>query len=66
MTIHYLDVDGAPAVYDDTFTEMPRKLINGRWKTLYDYRSMLMDSVTITKERFDEMVAQQETEGGQP
>ena len=72
MTIHYLDVDGAPAVFDDTYADLPRKLIDGRWVRMYT-RAIFDDGVPITKERFDEMVAKlggsadpwEDSEGGQ-
>lgn len=59
MTITYYDVDGVPGQFDDTFVEMPKVYVRGEWRTRYDVERFANNATPISKDRFDEMVAQQ-------
>ena len=57
MTERYLDVNGVPGLDDGV--KIPRTFVNGRWITRYDVDRFFENAYPISKQRFDEMVAQQ-------
>jgi len=57
MTIHYLNYNGIPVEHDDSYARVTRKLVDGEWVRVYDNRTLLQDSVVISKAEFDRMVA---------
>lgn len=59
MSTIYVNVDGTPGMFDDTFVKLPKVYLRGEWSTRYDLERFMNSAQVITKDQFDEMMARE-------